>query len=266
MNRKNQLFPFIFLVFLFTNCAPTFDLEKEHAQIEEAIFSGLNLEKKIDIFYPNQNKRDSIKNILKGHEQALHELKQSNQKPKIDINSTSSTIEFQDRLFKIINVTEQFSILKKDLLNTPSPVLKDYLESNLYEYSEDANKFDAKGEVNVLAIHYKGSWEYFDFNTSLIYDAYGLKDAKKLVQLYYDEVFEPAKEKWDEEHIQDFKKIYFRNKDLPQYQNLDFDAYCDCLIRHEEKLDYDKILETNYYESDTRLNVIYQCRILTSRE
>ncbi|WP_298508477.1 hypothetical protein [uncultured Kordia sp.] len=86
------------------------------------------------------------------------------------------------------------------------------------------------------------------------------------MQLYYDEVFVPAEEKWDSESIQMFKDEYEAIKNSPQYKDLDFDAYCDCLLLHQEKLDFDKEIPNAYFESETYLNKMYSCRILTVRE
>ncbi|MEM6720229.1 MAG: hypothetical protein AAF611_12965 [Bacteroidota bacterium] len=266
MSIKNYLFSLIICTLFVTSCAPSFDLENEQANIEKAILSGFDLDKKINIFYPNARKRDSVKKIVKQQQQILHEIQRLFKNRSIDINSVSATVELQERLFKVINVTQQFSILKEEFPEIPYSVIKDYLKSNLFEYTESPSKFDVKGDTDILAIHYKDSWEYFNFSASLLYDAYGLTDAKKIIQLYYDEIFEPTKEKWDAETIQIFKEEYQKIKDQPQYQKLDFDAYCDCMISFQEKIDAEVLYESNYYDNDTYLNHLSICRILTARE
>lgn len=265
MSTKKYLF-YILFTFLYVSCAPSFDLESEYPNIEKAIFKDFDFIKKVEVFYPDTKKRDSLKKIFGDKDLFLEELKKVFQRTSITVNSVSSTISLQDRLFKIINVTEKYSVPKEELLEIPYSAYRDYLLSNLYEYKEDANQFDIKGDSDIVAIYYNDKWNYFNFNVAMLYDAYGLQDTKKIVQLYYDDIFEPAKETWEAESIEIFKNEYQAIKDEPQYKNLDFDAYCDCLISHQQKINDTILVETSFFESETYLNQLYSCRILTSRE
>lgn len=265
MSLKSYLFYCVFLSLLFTSCAPSFDLKKESANIIKSFGKLSSPEKRVDIFYPDSYNKDSIKNILKENKHIIDEVKKYAEQSNTKINMVSSSITIKDRLFRIVNATETFTIFKKDI-NISIEAFKKYLESNLYEYKEDAMKFTMTGDINLIAIHHKNSWEYFNFNLPVFYDGYGMKDSKKLVQLYYDEVFIPAEEKWDAENTRDFKEMYNENKGHPQYKDLDYDAYCDCILQHHEKLDYDKDIPDGYFDSETYLNYIYSCRILTTRE
>jgi hypothetical protein len=222
----------------------------------------------VSIFYPEDFNKDSITKILRlnHNKEILNIITENNIKDiRVVINDVSSNAKIRGRYLKIINITETFTFEKE---NNQLYVedLKSYLHENLIHYIENDTSFTINKDTNLIAIYGKGSWEYFDFNISIFYNAYGLQDSKKLVNLCYEDIFVPAAEKWEVQSIADFKEIYSENKDLPQYKNLDFDAYCDCLIRHEEKLDPEKTLETNYYESETHLNNIYRCRILTTHE
>ncbi|WP_114902371.1 hypothetical protein [Kordia sp. SMS9] len=262
---KSYLFCSVFIFLIFTSCAPSFNFEKERENILTSLGKLSSPEKRVDIFYPDSFNKDSLKNILKENKDLLDVIQAGSEKSTVKINNVSSAITIQNRLFRIVNATETSKLnLKHYMLSVKE--LKQSLDNNLINYVENDHILTITKDSDFIAIYHGNSWEYFNFNVSMMYHAYGLVDTKKLVKLYYDEVFIPAEEKWDAESIRDFKEIYGENKDLPQYKNLDFDAYCDCLIRHEEKLEPEKILETNYYESDTRLNVIYQCRILTTRE
>lgn len=265
MSIKSYLFCCVFLSLLFTSCAPSFDLKKESANIIKSFEKLSSPEKRVDIFYPDSYNKDSIKNILKENSHIVNGIKKYTNKSDVKINTFSSTITIQNRLFRIVNVTETLTIPKKEI-DIPMKDLKAYLQNNLYKYTEDATKLTATGDTDFIAIYHENAWEYFDFNVSIMYHAYGLKDTKKLVQLYYDEVFIPAEEKWEAESIRDFKEMYNESKGLPQYKDLDFDAYCDCMLQYYEKLDYDKDIPDGYFESETFLNNIYSCRILTKRE
>jgi len=265
MSIRNYHFYILLITFIFSNCAPSFDLKKEAENIIESFSDLSSPEKRVDIFYPDSYNKDSIKNILKENKFLIDLLKGNFPRPSLKINNVSSTITLQNRLFKLINTSEIYKLNMKQYMLSESDLKKD-LDNNLIDYVENGKYLTITKDSDFIAIYHKNSWEYFDFNVSMMYHAYGLKDTKKLVQLYYDEIFVPAEEKWDAESVQNFKETYQEIKDGPQYKDLDFNAYCDCLIQHEEKLDYKKISETNYYESETRLNIIYSCRILTSRE
>ena len=265
MSKKSHLFTCIFLSLLFINCAPSFDLKKEAANIINSFGKLSSPEKRVDIFYPDSYNTDSIKNILKENKYMLDMLRIGSQKTDVRINNVSSTITIQDRLFRIVNATEKAKLnMKQYMLNEND--LKKHLDNYLIDYVEEEENLLITKDSDFIAIYHENAWEYFDFNVSMMYHAYGLKDTKKLVQLYYDEVFIPAEEKWDAESIKNFKEMYNENKDLPQYKDLDYDAYCDCLLQHYERLGYDKDIPDAYFESETYLNKMFSCRILTSRE
>ena len=257
------------MVSFFISCAPTFDIEKERTQIQKFVFDEFDIEKRIELFYPDQNKSDSLIKIYRENKLLVDgltdELKTLSNQGIITINNVTSTITIQNRLFRLVNITQSFRIPKQKI-EIAYEDFENYLKSNLYSYTEDSTTYSITGKTNIIAIHHNNSWEYFDFNASFLYDAYGMKDAQKLVQLYDKELFEPAAEKWDEESVQIYKEQYQEIKHQPQYKDLDFDAYCNCLIKHIEKVDDDTLLETDYYESETYLNLIYMCRILTTRE
>ncbi len=265
MSIKSSFLFSIFAFLIFSHCAPSFDFEKEASNIINSFGKQSSPEKRVAIFYPASFNTDSIQNILKGNKDILTTINSLTKPSHVKINNVSSPITIQDRLFRVINATETLTLnLRHYMLSEEE--LKSYLDSNLINYEENDRNLTITKDSDFIAIYHKNAWEYFNFNVSMMYHAYGLTDTKKLIKLYYDEVFIPAEDTWDAESVANFKEIYNENKELPQYQNLDFDAYCDCLIRHEEKLDPEKVLKTNYYESDTRLNIIYQCRILTTQE
>lgn len=266
MTKQNSLFYSLLFYVFFTSCTPSFDVEKERQKIQQATSNVLNTEERIVAFYPESYDTDSIKSALKDWKPVLNDLTKLMQQPSdVTINKVSSSINLQKRPFKIVNVTQTFSILKKDI-DISLTAIEDYAKSNLYEYIVTDDTITIIGDFNFIAIYHKNNWEYFNFTIPIIVDAYGLQDSKKLVRLYYDEIFEPATEQWDAESIKDFKDIYSENKDLPQYKNLDFDAYCDCMLQHHEKLDYSMDIPDNYFESETYLNYIYGCRVLSTRE
>lgn len=260
---KKRLVSCMFLLVLIWSCAPSFDLKKENLNIINSLQKLSSPEKRVDIFYPTSYDTDSIKKILAKNKNLLNVISKMKKYSDAKINRVSSSVTIQGKSFKIVNAVETFK-LKINMLNKEE--IKRTLNNNLVDYVEEGENLTITDDSDFIAIYHNNKWEYFDFNIPIMYDAYGLKDTKKLVQLYYDEVFEPAKEKWDVESIQDFKNMYNKNKNLPQYKNLDFEAYCDCILLHHEKLDHTKDIPEGFFESVTHLNYIYSCRILTSHE
>ncbi|WP_298508480.1 hypothetical protein [uncultured Kordia sp.] len=179
MSIKHCLFSSLFLVFLFSSCAPTFDLEKESSNIQKIVFNGFDIRKRIETFLPKKEQRESIQKFVEENEPFINELKKYTKPTSVEVNFVSSSITLQDRIFKIINATEVFSLSKKDITN-PLDSFENYLGNNLIEYKEDSSKYTATRDLNLIAIFHKGSWEYFDYNVSLFYHAYGLKDTKKI--------------------------------------------------------------------------------------
>jgi hypothetical protein len=268
MFLKNNPY-YLILVLLCISCAPSFNVEQEQLKIQNATGSLLDIDKRIAILYPKNYNTDSLKNsiqkLIKNNQDIVETLKKDTKNATININKVSNPITIQDRLFRIVNTTESFTILKKDI-KIAYDDFENYFESNLYTCKEYPDKYTVTGSTDFIAIDHNHAWEYFNFNIAILLDAYGMTDTKKLVQLYYDEIFEPNNEKWDAQRIKDFKEVYSKNKNLPQHKNRDFDAYCDCLIQHEEKLDPEKVLAINYYKSKTYHNSMLMCRIISSRE
>lgn len=265
MFLKRYLLYSIFITTIMS-CAPSFDLEKENKNLITSLQKLSNPEKRVDVFYPASYNTDSIKAlILEENKGLLHAINKMGKHSDVQINTVSSAISIQERLFRIVNANSTYKLnLNQYMLSEEE--LKKSLDNNHIDYVEKDKTLTIKANADYVTIFHDNRWEYFDFNVSILYDAYGLKDTKRLVQLYYNEVFEPAKEKWDAESIADFKNIYNENKDLPQYQKLNYDAYCDCLILHYEKFDDDKTYTEDFFMSETYQNKMYSCRILTTQE
>ena len=247
------------------SCAPSFDIEKEQSSILQTIQKVPDTDNRVDAFYPDTFNKDSIRNAFIQNKETLNIITKSNPKEiSIVINTISSNAKIRNRYFKIINVTETFTVYKEgNLLYTGE--LKRYLRDNLIDFTENDTSFKVNKDTNLIAIYDTDSWHYFDFNIPQFFNAYGLYDSRKLVRLYYDQIFEVASEKWDAQSIKDFKDTYSEHKDLPQYKNLDFNGYCDCMIQHQEKLDFSKDIPDSYFESEAYMNNLYNCRILTTR-
>jgi len=256
----------IFLLLFAMSCAPSppLNVEEEKSKIIQTLQKVPDTDRRIAVFYPETFNKDSLRNVLSKNEEVLDIItKNSPKEINITINKVSSSAKIRNRYFKVVNITETFTVYKEgNLLHTGE--LKRYLYDNLIDFTENDTSFKVNKDTNLIAIYDNDSWEYFDFNIPLFFNAYGFYDTRKLVRRYYDEIFVVASEKWDAQSIKDFKDMYNENKDLPQYENLDFNGYCDCMIQHQEKLDYSKDIPDYYFESETYLNYIYSCRILTA--
>ena len=168
--------------------------------------------------------------------------------------------------FKIIQLNNTLT-LKKNKENIYLHVYKSYLNNNLIQYKEHDFKLTEPITVyleNYILAFWEPSykkWNYIYYNDQVNQFLFDSKTAKEIIQLYFDEIFVPAKVPWSKKDLNDFYKIYNEYKYDDTYDGLDFDKFCKCKIKFEEKIEKVEEIPSQYYESESYYEIIQKCMI-----
>lgn len=255
---------------------PIFNKEKEEKRIKYFIKNSFTdkefLLKQMDVFFPKEYWKHNNKiefsmtmdstwnNLIK----PVYFNNSIQNNHEVQLNKVSNQIKIRGRYFIIININETFDIIKP--LNIEGiDNFEKYMKRNLIPYKEDNFKLIVNSNNDVLGIFDKNSnnWYYFNLSENAILSAYGIKDTKKIISLYFNEIFEYSKENWDEDLVKEIKEIYSETKDYNQYKYLNFDDYCNCKIEYDKKLP-DDVPNEYYDQSEAILKSIYRCRIFST--
>lgn len=110
MSSKSYLLYIIFASVIIS-CTPSFDLEKENKNLIISLQKLSNPEKRVDIFYPASYNTDSIKAlILEENKGLLHAINKMEKHSDVQINTVSSAISIQERLFRIVNANSTYKL------------------------------------------------------------------------------------------------------------------------------------------------------------
>lgn len=259
---KIRLTLLLFTLFIFS-CKPSFELNRELPEIKKNLeeFSIENTSKQFEYFFPeeywiNKNK-DSILSIFEN----IHF-----ENPEYFSDYTTSFIKHSKVIntkkahFILVNINESFHVSKSQFNNIHKEISTFFDNENI-NYTNSSDKLIVNNPKTILGLYYEelNKWTYYNFNAKMLLDAYGLKTSKKIINAYFDEAFSPSEKSWSKEEVNDFKETYSEIKNQKQYQNLDFDEYCNCLIKFQEKIPID--ISSNYFESTNFKNNISICRI-----
>ncbi|MCK0108469.1 hypothetical protein MWU58_04135 [Flavobacteriaceae bacterium S0825] len=270
----------LILIFLLAiiGCKPAFDIKKETNNIEKTTKKDLlnkeNYTKRVVSFYPKKywkkRSKDSMLNAMDSLTKILNNPLNSNpdyfSNHNVVINKNSDVIKADNNYFVLISANETFDIKKGfDIIFINE--IKNYLNNNLITTIEGENKILVNVNSDIIGVYNKkyDSWDYFNLNARMLLDAYEIKTTKKILEIYFRDVFIPPKTPFNDKDFQEFRNLYSEIEDYEQYQNLDFDDYCKCIYIYQDKLlEIDDDIPDEYYESKTYLDNIYKCRILTT--
>ncbi len=277
LNTIGNLLPMIIVFLIFLNsCKPTFNISEEKPRIVNALkndlFNKNSIHERVEMFFPKEywktNSKheliksiDSIQELLRG---PLHSEKKRITKHNISINKFSNLIKIRNTYFVLISINEAFDVIKTAHLEGADDIEK-YIKRNLILYVDDPFKIIANTNSDILGQYdnVAKKWIYYNFNEGLFLKAYGMKDTKKIIDLYFAEIFEYSDEEWTKQEIKEIKDLYRESWDLEQYKYLNFDDYCNCKIEYQKKWT-DDVPDEYFEQSEALLESIYRCRIYST--
>lgn len=254
------------------SCKPSFNLLEETKNIQDFTNGNLDFESQMNLFPDSYRDKIAEKDVLKlsdSLEKIVDSLffKETDVvSDKYDITKISSTRKIKKNYFKIIQLNSILT-LKKNKENIYLHNYKSYLNNNLIEYKEHDFKLTEPITVYLekyILAFWKPSykkWNYMYYNDSANQFLFGSKTAKEIIQLYFDEIFVPAKVPWSKKDLNDFYEIYNEYKYDDTYEGLDFDKFCKCKIKFEEKIEKVEEIPSQYYESESYFEIIQKCMI-----
>ena len=274
MNKTLVLY---LLVFIIISCKPSFNLSKEANTIQDLVHGRLDFDSQLellpDTYWDSISKKDVIKlsdSIKKVFDSTF--FKESDViKNSFEISKISSTKKISNAFFKIIRLNNNL-VLKKNRENIYLYDFKSFLDWNLIKYFEYKDKLKSSISIHdenyLLAFRKSNSkkWNYINYSDSANHYLFGLNTAKEIIQLYFDEIFISAKQPWSKEDSDLFYEVYNEGRYNDTYNGLNFDKFCKCKIKFEEKIEeqFDEIPD-EYYESLTYIDIIKKCKIYSKK-
>lgn len=281
LNNMKYFCSLLMLLLFIFSCKPSFDIQKEKAEIERVSKSDLlnteSFKNRITAFFPEkywQRKdkdsmtkiADSIYNILNN---PLYDSPDYFSNHTVSINKNSNIIKADNSYFILINIRESFEIKKGfDIIFLEE--IRNYLKQNLIILNEKEKSISVKHDSDLIGIYDKknSSWNYFSFNERMLLDGYGLDITKNILKVYFKDIFILPKEPLDTEGFDIFMEIYEEIRNEKQFENIDFDEYCKCIYNYQEKFfekhDFEEFSDA-YFDSWIHLSEIYKCKIITTK-
>ena len=150
---------------------------------------------------------------------------------------------------------------------------KQFLNQNLINYSDDVTKLvsplQTKLDGNILAFWDKEveKWKYIIYSDLGNEGLFGLRTSQGIIDLYFDDIFVPAKTKWDKESLAIFTEVYEEERKTYIDDGINFNKLLKCRRKYLEKAeeDFNGDIPNEYYESIYFLENSIKCRIYSKK-